>query len=47
LSGLASIRSHYSNVSGGLGVVCGCNVIDTGWMPSPVFPDGERDDSDF
>jgi hypothetical protein len=47
LSGLASIRSHYSNVSGGLGVVCGCNVIDTGWMPSPVFSDGVQDDSDF
>lgn len=45
LSGLAAIRSHYSNVSGGLGVVCGCNIFDTGWMDSPVFPEDDSEPS--
>jgi hypothetical protein len=43
-SGLASIRSHYSNVTGGLGVVCGCNVTATEWIDNPYEPDEEEDD---
>ncbi len=40
-SGLAPVRSHYSNVSGGLGVVCGCNITDTGWIDNPDKFDGD------
>jgi hypothetical protein len=40
-SGLASIRSHYSNVMGGIGVVCGCNVTMTDWIDNPYYGDDE------
>ena len=30
--GLAPIRSHYSNVENGIGVVGGCRITETEWM---------------
>lgn len=41
-SGLASIRSHYTNVTGGIGVVCGCNVTMTDWIDNPHYDDDDE-----
>ena len=34
-NGLAPIRSHYSNVEGGIGLVGGCQLLETDWIQNP------------
>lgn len=33
--GLAPIRSHYTNVENGIGLLGGCNVYESDWISSP------------
>lgn len=34
-NGLAPMRSHYSNVAGGIGLVGGCQLLETSWIEGP------------
>ena len=33
--GLAPIRSHYTNVENGIGLLGGCNVYESEWITNP------------
>lgn len=33
--GLAPIRSYYTNVENGIGLLGGCNVYESDWISSP------------
>ena len=33
--GLAPIRSHYTNIENGIGLLGGCNIYETDWIENP------------